>query len=180
MIPITAAVLDDAAFQALSKRADATSAEEPGEMERDLRSIGLRHRDWLLLHEERERQRALWADFFRRFDVLLCPVAAVVAIRHDHAHPLHLRKLEVNGAERPYTDLFAWTGPIGAAHLPASVAPVGRTQAGLPVGIQIVAPYLEDRTSLAFRGAARVAARGIRATGGSRRAGLTIWGGAPP
>jgi amidase len=150
MIPITAATLDDAAFETLSKRADAVPAEESGEMAKDLRSIGLRHRDWLLLHEERERQRALWADFFGRFDVLLCPVTAVAAIRHDQTHPLHLRRLEVNGAERPYTDLFAWTGPIGAAHLPASVAPVGRTRAGLPVGIQIVGPYLEDRTSLAF------------------------------
>jgi amidase len=36
------------------------------------------------------------------------------------------------------------------AHLPASVAPIGRTRGGLPVGIQIVAPYLEDHTAIAF------------------------------
>jgi amidase len=29
------------------------------------------------------------------------------------------------------------------------VVPVGRTASGLPVGIQIVGPYLEDRTTLA-------------------------------
>jgi amidase len=29
------------------------------------------------------------------------------------------------------------------------VVPVGRTQQGLPVGMQIVGPYLEDRTKLA-------------------------------
>jgi amidase len=28
--------------------------------------------------------------------------------------------------------------------------PVGRTAAGLPVGLQIVGPYLEDRTTLAM------------------------------
>jgi amidase len=33
-------------------------------------------------------------------------------------------------------------------YLPATVVPVGLTGAGLPVGIQIVGPYLEDRTML--------------------------------
>ena len=31
---------------------------------------------------------------------------------------------------------------------PATVAPVGRTGGGLPVGVQIVGPYLEDATSI--------------------------------
>ena len=150
MIPITAAVMRDSEFAAIHKQADATAPDDRGEMARALRSVGLRHRDWLLLHEERERQRALWADFFRRFDVLLCPAAPVVALRHDHSEPMLLRKLEVNGAERPYTDLFAWPGLAGVAHQPASVAPVGRTRGGLPVGIQIVGPFLEDHTSIAF------------------------------
>jgi amidase len=35
------------------------------------------------------------------------------------------------------------------SNLPATVVPVGRTAAGLPVGLQIVGPYLEDRTTLA-------------------------------
>ena len=150
MIPIAATVMRDAEFGAVNKQADAMAPDDRGEMARFLRSVGLRHRDWLLLLEERERQRALWADFFRRFDVLLCPVAPVVALRHDHGEPMLLRKLEVNGAERSYTDLFVWPGLVGVAHLPASVAPVGRTRDGLPVGIQIVAPYLEDHTSIAF------------------------------
>jgi len=34
--------------------------------------------------------------------------------------------------------------------LPATVAPIGRTAAGLPVGIQIVAPMWEDGTSIEF------------------------------
>ncbi|HEY8155100.1 MAG TPA: amidase [Myxococcota bacterium] len=150
MIPITGAVMGDAEFQAIYKHAEAAAPDDPSELMRSLRSVGLRHRDWLLLIEERERQRALWADFFRRFDVLLCPVAPVAALRHDHGEPMLLRRLEVNGEARPYTDLFAWPGLVGVAHLPASVAPVGRTRAGLPVGIQIVAPYLEDQTSIAF------------------------------
>jgi amidase len=150
MIPITAAVMRDAEFAAAVKQADASDPAPRDELTRFLRAVGLRHRDWLLLHEKRERLRGLWADFFRRFDVLLCPAAPVCAPRHDHSEPMVLRRLEVNGAARPYTDLLAWTGFVGVCLLPASVAPVGRTREGLPVGMQIVGPFLEDRTPLAF------------------------------
>ena len=44
---------------------------------------------------------------------------------------------------------MAWMGLATLAHLPATVVPVGRTASGLPVGIQIVGAYLEDRTTLA-------------------------------
>jgi amidase len=37
-----------------------------------------------------------------------------------------------------------------ACHLPATVAPVGPTADGLPIGIQIVGAYLEDRTTIEF------------------------------
>ena len=43
-----------------------------------------------------------------------------------------------------------WAGAIGMALLPATVAPIGRLSNGLPVGVQIVGPYLEDRTTIDF------------------------------
>ena len=140
-------------------------------MSRFLREIGLRHREWILAHEERERERASWADFFQRFDVLLCPVAPVPAVRHDHREPMLLRTVEINGGARPYTDLLVWPGVIGVAHLPASVAPVGRTRDGLPVGIQIVAPYLEDRTALAFAASLEALLGGFEAPAGLSKLG---------
>jgi len=36
------------------------------------------------------------------------------------------------------------------AYLPATAAPIGFTSNGLPVGIQIVGPYLEDYTPIQF------------------------------
>ena len=36
--------------------------------------------------------------------------------------------------------------------LPATTAPVGLTRAGLPVGIQIIGPYLEDATPIDLAG----------------------------
>lgn len=38
------------------------------------------------------------------------------------------------------------------ANLPATVAPVDRTATGLPIGIQIIGPYLEDRTTIELAG----------------------------
>ena len=51
-------------------------------------------------------------------------------------------------------DALATDRLITMALLPSTVIPVGRTAAGLPVGVQIVGPYLEDRTPLAFAAAA--------------------------
>jgi hypothetical protein len=56
--------------------------------------------------------------------------------------------LPVNGRPRPYADQSTWTGLAGVAYLPAAVAPAGLTRSGLPVGVQVVAPYLEDRTAV--------------------------------
>ena len=33
---------------------------------------------------------------------------------------------------------------------PATAMPIGLTRSGLPIGVQVVGPYLEDRTPLRF------------------------------
>ena len=111
-----------------------------------------RTRDWLRANEHRERLRARMAVFFEEFDVLLMPVNQVPAIPHDPSEPQAARTIRVGGEERPYFDLFSWIALATTTLLPAVAAPCGRTPGGLPVGLQIVAPYLEDRTSIAFAG----------------------------
>jgi amidase len=107
------------------------------------------HRNWLSANEKREHVRARMAEFFRDVDALFMPVAVVPAIPHDHTEPLAGRQIRIGDRRRPYIDMFGWIGLATVAYLPATVVPVGRTSAGLPVGIQIVGPYLEDRTTLA-------------------------------
>jgi len=108
------------------------------------------HRDWLLLHERREANRRKWAAFFNDFDILLAPVAHVAAFPHDHDGTLYERNLTVDGVDRPYSHLIMWTSQFGYVGLPSTVVPIGLTDRGVPVGIQIVGPHLHDRTTLAF------------------------------
>ncbi len=58
----------------------------------------------------------------------------------------------IGGVERDYLDLFRWIAPAGVAYLPATVVPVGTSADGLPIGVQIVGPFLEDRTTIAVAG----------------------------
>ena len=52
----------------------------------------------------------------------------------------------MNGISRPYGDQIPWASLPGVCGLPAVVLPAGRALDGLPVGLQIIGPFLEDRT----------------------------------
>jgi amidase len=109
----------------------------------------LTHRDWLRLTEQRERFREAWRRFFERFDLLLCPVLSTAAFPHSTVPPQQ-RMLTVNGGEVPFENQLFWAGLAGLCYLPASVAPVGLTPQGLPVGVQIIGPQFGDLTCLKF------------------------------
>jgi amidase len=108
------------------------------------------HRDWLAANETRHKMRWRWAEFFREWDLLLCPVASSAAFPHDHAGERHERMITVNGKRVPCVDQLFWAGYGGMAYLPATVAPAGLTPAGLPVGVQIIGPQYGDRTCIEF------------------------------
>jgi amidase len=117
---------------------------------RMMRANTLSHRDWLAANERRHQLRLKWADFFKDYDVLLCPAAASAAFPHDHVGERHERTIEVNGKPVPTTDQLFWAGLNGVCYLPGTVAPIGRTPRDLPVGVQIVGPQFGDRTCLRF------------------------------
>jgi amidase len=110
------------------------------------------HRAWLRHDEDRARLRQVWARWFEDHDVLLCPVAAVPAFPHDQEGDILTRTLEVDGVGRSHVELVQWAGLIGVVGLPSAVPPIGRTSAGLPVGVQAVAPYLFDRRAVHVAG----------------------------
>ncbi len=149
LYPVMLAGMPRDRFDGLAALAASLPAEDDGPLARTARFVTSRHRDWLAADERRAQLRALMADFFRDVDALLMPVAVVPAIPHDHSEPFTDRLIRTSRGSRPYTDLFGWVALATLTYLPATVVPVGHTAAGLPVGLQIVGPYLEDRTTLA-------------------------------
>ncbi|MDH3678940.1 MAG: amidase [Acidimicrobiia bacterium] len=107
-----------------------------------------RHRSWLTANERRLQMRARWLDFFNDWDVVLAPVSPTVAIPHDHSSPMSQRTIDVAGETRPYTAQMQWMGLFGLVYLPSTVVPIGVHSSGLPFGVQVVGPFLEDYTTL--------------------------------
>ena len=115
-----------------------------------------------MLAARQKQQQARWAEFFERYDVLIAPVAPTVAFRHDHKGTLLTRSFKINGQEKHMLNNMTWTYMAIVSGLPATVAPVGLSDSGLPVGIQMIGARFEDRTTIAF-------ARGLsELTGGFR------------
>jgi amidase len=152
VLPIVGMELSDDDFAAFAT-VDATPV-DPDESwgVRAVRAVTERHRDWIRADEERQRHRRAFAALFRDHDVLLAPVMPTAAFPHDTETDVASRRLDVDGETRPYLDGVRWNGGIGTLLLPVAVPPIGRTSAGLPVGVQVVAPYLHDRTAIAVAG----------------------------
>jgi amidase len=113
-----------------------------------LRGISLSHRDWAMANGGRTRLRAQWRALFKDFDAVICPVMPTPAYPHDHSEDQETRRIEIDGKDYVYPDQLAWPGIATLPGLPATAIPIGLSPEGLPVGVQIVGPWLEDRTPL--------------------------------
>jgi amidase len=139
-----------------------------GYPERIAHAVRLGYPQMEALLEEQQQLRRRWARFFLYYDVLLCPVMPTVAFPHDHSGdgPGHIaqysRRHRVDGREVPYMNGLQWPGLATVANLPATAIPTGRFIDGLPVGVQAIGPFLEDRTPLRFAQGVHQALGGIR------------------
>jgi amidase len=105
--------------------------------------------DYITWHEERERYRAAFRDFFTQWDVLVAPVTVCTAFPHESRRWLE-RRLTVNGQPVLYDVLSAHAAVATLTGQPATAFPVTLSSEGLPIGLQAIGPYLEDLTTIQF------------------------------
>lgn len=67
-------------------------------------------RDWSFARERRAQLKARWADFFAKYDALLCPVSSVPPVPHDDSPEPALRTILCNGQSTPYLSQSVWSG----------------------------------------------------------------------
>jgi amidase len=140
--------LTDEEFAELRGLALGAAADDTSARMNHARWLTMSKREWNRANEERAVARARWAEFFVDRDAFLSPTVSCTAIPHDHDPDMEARVISVNGEDRPYWDLVGWIAPASAAHLPAISLPAGLSESGRPVGLQVTAPYLEDRSAL--------------------------------
>jgi len=105
-------------------------------------------KNFIAARSKQMKARATWQEYFRTHDAFLLPTAVVPAFKHDHRPSWKDRVLETPEGPRPFVDLCFWISFATHTGLPATVVPVGLTHEGLPVGMQIIGPYLEDATPI--------------------------------
>ncbi|HVC31254.1 MAG TPA: amidase [Steroidobacteraceae bacterium] len=107
--------------------------------------------EYIELHRQRELCRAAYRDFFREWDILLAPITIAPAFPHFPPEESQLqRRLQINGRSVEYMLQLVLPGIATLSGQPATAFPVGLTRSGLPLGLQAIGPYLEDRTPIRF------------------------------
>lgn len=144
------AVLSDEGYAALEEDVRTLGPADGSYRARVARAATQPYRTWFQASEARQRIRDAFARLFGQVDVLLCPVAASAAFPHDQDRPRWARTITVNGRPEGYNDQLFWAGIASLPNLPATVVPAGLTPDGLPVGLQIIGPYLHDHRTIRF------------------------------
>ena len=137
------------AYRALQDRAASLAPSDISLSATRVRGSVLSHCDWVKADRLRTGIAHRWHSFFREWDVLLCPVMPTPAFRHDHSD-IAARRIAIDGNEVPYADQVMWPSVATLTGLPATAIPIGLSDEGLPIGMQIIGPHLEDRTTIAF------------------------------
>jgi amidase len=115
-----------------------------------LRGLTMSHGAWIRTSRVRTGLRARWQALFREIDIVLCPPMPTPAFPHDHSR-YSAREADIDGKQVPYGDQVAWAAIATSTGLPATAAPIEH-EGNLPIGVQIIGGYLEDRTTIAFAG----------------------------
>jgi amidase len=140
-LPIAGSWLPDHVFDAF---VDLDTVPGAGSVLGKSHPIASRYRSWAHANEIRQRQRVTWAKLFEQYDAVLAPTMPTTAFPHDIGRPLDKRMIDVDGIVVPHAVAAAWCGAVSSVLLPVVILPTGPTPEGLPVGIQVIGPFLSD------------------------------------
>jgi amidase len=115
-----------------------------------LRGLTICHPGMDSATRERVGLRARWQALFQDIDVLVCPPMPTVAFPQDQSEPQEDWVIDIDGKKVPYDNQMAWCAIATPTGLPVTVMPIGHDERGLPIGVQIVGGFLEDKTTLKF------------------------------
>jgi len=105
--------------------------------------------DYMRATHRRMILRGRFVDLFNRLDALVTPTVPVTAFAAGAigVEEIDGRRVDSHLGWSP----FSW--PINLAGLPAATVPCGCDRDGLPIGLQIVAPWLAEETILSVAAA---------------------------
>lgn len=101
---------------------------------------------WMKWQEDNSKLKTKWASFFKQYDFLICPITYGPAFKKCAKGT----PIKVDGTTVSYFNYAPYTTIINPTESPSLTIPLGLTEEGLPVAVQIIGPPFSEPELLYF------------------------------